>query len=89
MVKSAPGEGASSPCTCRPLAPNRSPAPTRGRRKLRDTRERILLVEDEPGLVLTLSDRLAREGYAIETSGDGESALERATTEGFDPCCST
>ncbi len=46
--------------------------------------KRILLVEDEPGLVLTLSDRLAREGYAIETSGDGESALERATTEGFD-----
>jgi two-component system alkaline phosphatase synthesis response regulator PhoP len=46
--------------------------------------KRILLVEDEPGLVLTLSDRLAREGYAIETSGDGESALERAATEGFD-----
>jgi two-component system alkaline phosphatase synthesis response regulator PhoP len=46
--------------------------------------KRILLVEDEPGLVLTLSDRLAREGYAIETSGDGESALERAAAEGFD-----
>jgi two-component system alkaline phosphatase synthesis response regulator PhoP len=46
--------------------------------------KRILLVEDEPGLVLTLSDRLAREGYAIETSADGESALERAATEGFD-----
>jgi two-component system alkaline phosphatase synthesis response regulator PhoP len=46
--------------------------------------KRILLVEDEPGLVLTLSDRLAREGYAIDTSGDGESGLERAAAEGFD-----
>jgi two-component system alkaline phosphatase synthesis response regulator PhoP len=46
--------------------------------------KRILLVEDEPGLVLTLSDRLAREGYAIDTSGDGESGLERAASEGFD-----
>ena len=46
--------------------------------------KRILLVEDEPGLVLTLSDRLAREGYAIETTSDGESGLERAAAEGFD-----
>ncbi len=46
--------------------------------------KRLLLVEDEPGLVLTLTDRLAREGYAVETSSDGESALERAASEGFD-----
>jgi two-component system alkaline phosphatase synthesis response regulator PhoP len=46
--------------------------------------KRILLVEDEPGLVLTLSDRLAREGYAVETTADGESGLERATKEAFD-----
>jgi two-component system alkaline phosphatase synthesis response regulator PhoP len=45
---------------------------------------RLLLVEDEPGLVLTLTDRLTREGYAVETSGDGESALERAAAEPFD-----
>lgn len=45
---------------------------------------RLLLVEDEPGLVLTLRDRLAREGYAIETSIDGESGLERASREAFD-----
>ena len=46
--------------------------------------KRLLLVEDEPGLVLTLTDRLTREGYAVESSADGESALERATAEGFD-----
>jgi two-component system alkaline phosphatase synthesis response regulator PhoP len=46
--------------------------------------KRLLLVEDEPGLVLTLSDRLAREGYAVESSTDGESGLERASKEPFD-----
>ncbi len=46
--------------------------------------KRILLVEDEPGLVLTLRDRLTREGYAVEASADGESGLERAAGEAFD-----
>ena len=46
--------------------------------------KRLLLVEDEPGLVLTLTDRLTREGYAVDTSADGESALERAGSGGFD-----
>jgi two-component system alkaline phosphatase synthesis response regulator PhoP len=46
--------------------------------------KRLLLVEDERGLVLTLTDRLTREGYAVETSADGESALERAASEPFD-----
>ena len=46
--------------------------------------KRLLLIEDEPGLVLTLRDRLTREGYAVETSTDGESGLERASREVFD-----
>ena len=46
--------------------------------------KRLLLVEDEPGLVLTLSDRLGGEGYAVEATSDGESGLERAAGEGFD-----
>jgi two-component system alkaline phosphatase synthesis response regulator PhoP len=46
--------------------------------------KRILLVEDEPGLVLTLSDRLTSEGYQIESARDGESGLERASNEVFD-----
>jgi two-component system, OmpR family, alkaline phosphatase synthesis response regulator PhoP len=45
---------------------------------------RILLVEDEPGLVLTLSDRLASEGYHVESVRDGESGFDRATNEAFD-----
>jgi two-component system, OmpR family, alkaline phosphatase synthesis response regulator PhoP len=45
---------------------------------------RILLVEDEPGLVLTLTDRLVKEGFVVESARDGESGLQRAANEAFD-----
>ena len=44
----------------------------------------MLLVEDEAGLRLTLSDRLGSEGYAVETASDGEAGLARAATGGYD-----
>jgi two-component system alkaline phosphatase synthesis response regulator PhoP len=46
--------------------------------------KRILLVEDEPGLVMTLSDRLTSEGYSVESVRDGEMGLDRASAGGFD-----
>jgi len=45
---------------------------------------RILLVEDEAGLVLTLTDRLKAEGYEVESAADGQRGLDRATQEPFD-----
>jgi len=45
---------------------------------------RLLLVEDEPGLQLTLSDRLMAEGYTVETAGDGDTGLTLALGGGFD-----
>jgi two-component system alkaline phosphatase synthesis response regulator PhoP len=45
---------------------------------------RLLLVEDEPGLVITLSDRLRREGYTVEVASDGDTGLARAGGEAFD-----
>lgn len=45
---------------------------------------RILLVEDDAGLRLTLTHRLASEGYEVETAADGEEGLRRATDGGFD-----
>jgi two-component system alkaline phosphatase synthesis response regulator PhoP len=45
---------------------------------------RVLLVEDEESLVLTLSDRLVAEGYRVEARGDGESALVAAAEQPFD-----
>src|SRR5579883_1935949 len=46
--------------------------------------KKILLVEDEPGLVVTLSDRLRNEGYQVETASDGKQALDRALAGGVD-----
>ncbi len=45
---------------------------------------RILLVEDEPGLVMTLSDLLAAEGYTVESASDGVTGLALAMSEPFD-----
>jgi two-component system alkaline phosphatase synthesis response regulator PhoP len=46
--------------------------------------KRILLVEDDAGLSLSLSDRLRHEGYAVEAAEDGEAGLRRATREPFE-----
>ena|SRR5688572_14252119 len=45
---------------------------------------KLLLVEDEPGLVMTLTDRLLAEGYEVETVGEAPAALDRATSGGYD-----
>ncbi len=46
--------------------------------------EKILLVEDEPGLVTTLGDRLRSEGYSVESAQNGDEGLARAASEHFD-----
>jgi len=45
---------------------------------------RILLVEDEPALVMTLTDRLRSEGYSVDAAGDGDAAFELATAGSYD-----
>jgi two-component system alkaline phosphatase synthesis response regulator PhoP len=45
---------------------------------------RILLIEDEAGLVRTLKDLLARRGYSVETRMTGEEGLALAVEEEFD-----
>ena len=47
-------------------------------------RRRILIVEDEPTLAMTLTDRLEAEGYAVEHAATGELALDRAAVLNFD-----
>jgi two-component system alkaline phosphatase synthesis response regulator PhoP len=47
-------------------------------------RPRLLLAEDEPALVLTLTDRLVSEGYDVEAVPDGAAAVEKARKEPFD-----
>ncbi len=45
---------------------------------------RILLVEDEAGLIITLTDRLQGEGFEVKTATDGEIGLALALSENFD-----
>jgi two-component system alkaline phosphatase synthesis response regulator PhoP len=45
---------------------------------------RILLVEDEPGLVMTLSDLLTAEGYEVDSAADGPTGLSKALDGGYD-----
>lgn len=45
---------------------------------------RILLIEDEPGLVLTVTDLLTNEGFDVQSATDGPSGLARALEEKFD-----
>jgi two-component system alkaline phosphatase synthesis response regulator PhoP len=46
--------------------------------------ESILLVEDEEGLRMTLSDRLRSEGYVVDFAADGDEGLNKATGLPFD-----
>ncbi|GAA2609873.1 response regulator transcription factor [Actinomadura fulvescens] len=48
------------------------------------SKQRILVVEDEPTIARAVADRLAAEGFAVETAGDGPSAVERARSYGPD-----
>ena len=45
---------------------------------------RVLIVEDEAGIRLTLADRLRSEGYAVEAATDGQAGYERAGEGGLD-----
>ena len=45
---------------------------------------KILIVEDESGLVTTLRDRLRKQGYGVSVARDGESALEMSAHQPFD-----
>src|SRR5690242_21806630 len=42
----------------------------------------VLVVEDDPTLLSTLSYNLRREGYRVLTAGDGATALDLARREG-------
>ncbi len=47
-------------------------------------KKRVLIVEDEPGLVMTLTDRLESEGYDVGAASDGPAGLQRARRERWD-----
>lgn len=46
--------------------------------------KKVLLVEDEAGLILTLTDRLQNEGFRVKSATDGEAGFSLAAGENFD-----
>ena len=46
--------------------------------------KRLLLVEDDPSIVIGLRMNLEREGYEVELAEDGQLGLERARSGQFD-----
>ena len=46
-----------------------------------DAKSKILIVEDEPDMVLGLKDNFEFEGYEVITATDGEAGLERARAQ--------
>ncbi len=46
--------------------------------------KRILVVEDEEALCITLGDRLRREGYEVEFASDGLTGFDKITSSSFD-----
>ena len=45
---------------------------------------KILLIEDEAGLILTLTDRLESENFIVQSATDGESGWRSALSKNFD-----
>lgn len=45
---------------------------------------KILLVEDEEGLIITLTDRLNSEGFTVQSAKDGEKGFALACENSFD-----
>jgi two-component system, OmpR family, alkaline phosphatase synthesis response regulator PhoP len=45
---------------------------------------RILIVEDEPGILLVIADLLRAENHVVETAAEGREGLRRATEQKFD-----
>jgi two-component system, OmpR family, alkaline phosphatase synthesis response regulator PhoP len=46
--------------------------------------KKLLLVEDEPGLVMTLTDRLAAEGYDVDSATTAPAGLVKGRTGAYD-----
>jgi two-component system, OmpR family, alkaline phosphatase synthesis response regulator PhoP len=49
-----------------------------------ENRRHLLLVEDEPSLVLALTDRLEAEGYGVTAVGDGDAGLAQGASGAYD-----
>ncbi|HTS18802.1 MAG TPA: ATP-binding protein [Verrucomicrobiae bacterium] len=89
LVESKPGKGARF-CVELPVAQSAAPArahvvePPIPERNPDASTQRVLIVDDEPGIVDVLRQALNEKGYQIDTAGNGTEALSRLTSGEYD-----
>ena len=54
--------------------------------KLNETEKRILVVDDDAGILRVFRHILEKEGYFVETAETGREALQKLQNEKFDVC---
>jgi PAS domain S-box-containing protein len=88
-VETKPGKGARflvelPVVTCADLAPPKSVEPPIPERSSDEPPQRVLIVDDEPGIVDVLKLALNEKGFQTETAGNGAEALSRLASNEFD-----
>lgn len=86
-VQSALGQGATFVITLPAVGPEPSglaSAPAARPRQLNGTGKRVLIVDDEEGILALTRDVLVEESFEVETAPNGEAGLAKARTKRFD-----
>ncbi|MFP4168838.1 MAG: response regulator [Desulfonatronovibrionaceae bacterium] len=65
-------------------AKSREAAGQEGRAQINEKSRRILLVDDDPSTVLHIRRVLQKQGYTVEVAENGEEALKKLFSDGFD-----
>jgi signal transduction histidine kinase/CheY-like chemotaxis protein len=90
QVRSREGDGATFiielPLTTSPAPVSASPATPRAtpEKPPAHSGKRILVIDDEEGILEVLKETLSESGYRVDTARDGESALDRASQNHYD-----
>jgi CheY-like chemotaxis protein len=86
-IQSRVGEGTSVFLYWQPSDPSETTTVTRITRDASHGKGRILLVEDEEGVLNTLYRALERGGYQVVTARDGDEAMRKLVEGDFDVLC--
>ncbi|HVV01973.1 MAG TPA: hybrid sensor histidine kinase/response regulator [Verrucomicrobiae bacterium] len=90
QVRGKAGEGASFvielplPNGAASAAPAVASEPQSSEKNLPGQGKRILVIDDEEGILEILKETLSDSGYSVDTAPDGESALRRASQTSYD-----
>jgi CheY-like chemotaxis protein len=83
-VENVPGEGAVFAIRLPCAKPKRRSAAASRRRGRKVAKFRVLVVDDEEDVGLTISDVLEQDGHAVDIAGSGQVALEKIKRRPYD-----